>query len=231
MRGIDLNTPSSYLRYLPEIYQQGADQGAFIGRYLKIFEKLLSGIDDAEFSQVSQEGLEQVVDRLHEFFDPATAPRTFLDWLAGWMALTLRDNWEEWQKRRFIKRMLSLYRLRGTKKGLEDYLTIYVGAGGVEITEVFPPFQVGVTSTIGKNSFVEGGPPHFFIVTITLTEPNPSLLPVREAAVRAILDHEKPAHTYYQLTTIIPTMRVGCFSTIGKDTLLGDPQEGELPCP
>ena len=87
-----LDRPSTYLDYLPGIYQQDAEKGAFVGRYLKIFEKLLSGIDDESLSHVSIKGMEQVVARLHEFFDPESAPRDFLDWLAGWMALVLRET-------------------------------------------------------------------------------------------------------------------------------------------
>ncbi len=36
--------PSGYLRYLPAIYRDAA--APFVGDYLKIFEKLLTGIDD-----------------------------------------------------------------------------------------------------------------------------------------------------------------------------------------
>lgn len=38
--------PSGYLRYLPAIYRDAA--APFVGDYLKIFEKLLTGIDDQE---------------------------------------------------------------------------------------------------------------------------------------------------------------------------------------
>ena len=217
-----LDRPSTYLDYLPGIYQQDAEKGAFVGRYLKIFEKLLSGIDDESLSQVSIKGMEQVVARLHEFFDPESAPRDFLDWLAGWMALVLREDWEESKKRRLISRILPLYRIRGTKKGLEEYITIYLPNVSVDITEVVTAFQVGEASTIGRDTYVGGGLPHFFIVTIVLPEPNLELKKVREEAVRAIIDLEKPAHTYYHLNTIVPTLRIGQFSHVGADTLLGD---------
>lgn len=53
------SAPSKYLRYLPALY--GAPQtlgpNPFVGQYLKIFEKLLSGIDDAAFLEArSQKG-------------------------------------------------------------------------------------------------------------------------------------------------------------------------------
>jgi len=219
---VALDQPSSYLDYLPGIFQQDAEKGAFVGRYLKIFEKFLSGIDDEALSHVSIEGMEQVVARLHEFFDPASAPREFLDWLAGWMALVLREDWEEIKKRRLIGQILPLYRIRGTKKGLEQYITIYLPNVSVEITEVVTAFQVGEASTIGKDTYVGGGLPHFFNVTIVLPEPNLELKKVREEAVRAIIDLEKPAHTYYHLNTVVPTLRIGQFSHVGVDTLLGD---------
>ena len=217
-----LDKPSTYLQYLPGIFEPGAEDGVFIGRYLKIFEKFLSGIDDADAVEVSIEGVEQVVARLHEFFDPLSAPTQFLNWLAGWMALVVRDDWEEAKKRRLIKQILSLYQIRGTKKGLEEYIKIYLPGVAVEITEVVAPFQIGPASTVGKDTYLGGGPPHFFSVTIFLPEPNLALKSVREKAVRAIIDTEKPAHTYYHLNTIIPTLRIGEFSHVGIDTLLGD---------
>jgi hypothetical protein len=45
------SVPSTYLRFLPALYgtPQNLNAHPFIGQYLKIFEKLLSGIDDAAF--------------------------------------------------------------------------------------------------------------------------------------------------------------------------------------
>jgi hypothetical protein len=39
--------------------------------------------------------------------------------------------------------------------------------------------------------------------------------------VTAILDMEKPAHTYYALEVETPTLQLGVHSTISVDTLLG----------
>ena len=228
MSRVPIEQPSSYLSFLPGIYQPDAERRAFIGGYLKIFEKILSGIEEAEPAEAGRlEGIEQIIDRIHEFFDAKKAPSDFVPWLAGWMALMLRDDWEEEKKRRLLSRIMSLYRIRGTKKALEEYIRIYVVEGGVEITEVVAPLQIGVTSTIGKDTYIGGGPPHFFSITVTLPEPDLDLMARREQAVRAIIDLEKPAHTYYELKTIVPTLQIGKFSTIGKDTLLGDiPKEG-----
>ena len=222
MSTVELDSPSGYLKYLPGIYQQDVENGAFFGRYLKIFEKILTGIDDIAAGADGLEGMEEVVARLFTFFAPDTAPTEFLDWLAGWMALILRGDWEESKKRRLIGRILSLYRIRGTKKGLEEYINIYLPGVDVEIVEVVAPFQIGVTSTIGKDTYLGGGPPHFFSVTIILPEPDLELKKIREKEVRAIIDLEKPAHTYYELKTIVPTLQIGKYSHVAVDTLLGD---------
>jgi hypothetical protein len=41
---------------------------------------------------------------------------------------------------------------------------------------------------------------------------------------RALIDLEKPAHTFYELVPIFPSMRIGWHSTVGVDTLLGTTQ-------
>ena len=63
---VPANRVSSYLEYLPAIFQQDADeQGVnFIGRFLLAFEMILSGLGDPDHP-----GLEEIIDRLHTYFD------------------------------------------------------------------------------------------------------------------------------------------------------------------
>ncbi len=226
MSTVGLDEPSAYLGYLPGIYQQGADKGSFIARYLKIFEKFLSGIDDASVSKVSIEGLEQVVARLHEFFDPEFTPKEFLEWLAGWMALALRDDWDEPSKRRLMRRIIPLYKKRGTKGGLTEYLRIFVG-DNVRLDDL-ADLTVGNTSHVGIDTFVGGLLPHFFIVTVTFsTIGGLGFIQDTVAATKAVLDLEKPAHTYYALRLDFPGMYVGhpprttTMTQVGVNTIIG----------
>ena len=48
------------------------------------------------------------------------------------------------------------------------------------------------------------------------------------AAVRAVLEREKPAHTVYELCIVPARMRVGAQSRIGIDTVIGGPREMQL---
>jgi phage tail-like protein len=206
---------SSYLDYLPAVLRDGRESPPFIGRLLLAFEKILGGLGDPDAP-----GLGETIGRIHTYFDPDEAPAEFLPWLANWVALGLREDWGEEQKRRFILRIVSLYRLRGTKRGLVELLQTYTDMG-VEIQELNAAMQVGVTSTVGEDTVVGGGAPHYFIVTLYLREPNRDALLRQTRIARAIIDQEKPAHTYYDLQVVVPTMQIGVTSTLGVDTLLG----------
>lgn len=232
---------SSWLDHLPAIYREGAQPGApnFLGRFLLAFEHLLTGLGDA-----GEPGLEERIDRIHQYFDPKSAPPEFLDWLAGWVALTLRGDLDAVagvdpldaiapEKRRALARGLiasavPLYRTRGTKRGLEALLRLFTGGLSPTITEMTGAFQLGV-SRVGIDTILDGGAPHFFHVLLRLPNPDPASLKRSEALVRAILDVEKPAHTRYALTVVTPSMQVGVRSRIGVDTLLSPaPDDDEV---
>src|SRR5262249_40193319 len=131
---------SSYLTHLPALFQEDP----FVGRFLLAFERILSGLKPpdsdeprlATGGETSEQplGLEEIVDKISTYFVPGPqlapaerAPAGFLPWLASWVALSVREDWEEEEKRRFISRIVSLYRHRGTKYGLEQILETYTG--------------------------------------------------------------------------------------------------------
>ena len=203
---------SNYLTYLPALFQQDSD---FIGQFLLAFERILTGLhpQDADDPIPQQPGLEDILDRIHTYFipGPGTAdgqrtPKDFLPWLSSWVALSLRDDWEEEEKRRFISRIVPLYQFRGTLRGLKELLETYTG----EAATIYECDQ----------------PPHYFQVEMTLSEPTPERLRRKEKIARAIIDQEKPAHTFYALRVLIPTMQI--INTdpqrgilVGHNTLLG----------
>jgi len=214
---------SKYLQYLPIIYQgnAGNTSAGFLGRFLKAFEKVLSGISDE--APESARGIEQILDGIHDYFDPANTPSEFLSWLAGWVALILREGegWDEKKKRNHIAQIIPLYRKRGTREGLEEYIRIYVEDVTVSITEFLEPLQVGVTSKVGDNIMIGSGRPYYFHVKMVLPEPDHTMLEKKKQAIIDIINQEKPAHTYYDLTISVPTMQIEKYSTVGVDTLLG----------
>jgi phage tail-like protein len=198
---------SSYLQHLPAIFHDDP----FVGRFLLAFETLLSGPDVA-----GQPGLETLIGRLADYFDPQTAPEEFLPWLAGWVALSLRADWDTATKRDFIEEVVPLYRLRGTQAGLQRLLEIYTRE----------------TVTIDDNF---DDPAHFFQVKMILSDADPERMKGKQEIARAIIDQEKPAHTFYALKVAVPTMRLVSLARqaeeggdpppplliLGKNTVLG----------
>jgi phage tail-like protein len=174
----DQQAASSYLDYLPAIFRHDP----FAGQFLLAFETVLSGAG-------GQPGLETTIGRVADYFDPVTTEADFLPWLAGWVTLSLRADWDEQTQRSFIQQIVRLYRLRGTRAGLLRMLALYTG----EPVEIYDTFD---------------DPPYFFQVRLTLSEADPALLQAKQQIARAIIDQEKPAHTFYGLQIAVPTMRL-----------------------
>jgi phage tail-like protein len=239
MSEISTTRVSRYLDDLPALFRQPA-QGArpdFLGRFLLPFELLLTGLGDP-----GRPGLEEVLDGIedaggntllagaHRFFDPGPdrpdaerAPVEFLDWLATWVALTLREDWTEAERRRILSEIVTSYRLRGTPNGLRHVLSAFTGlpADTIRIAELAAPLQVGVVATVGVDTIVGGSPPHYFLVDALVPVTGAADLTRKKSILRAILDLEKPAHTFYDLRIQVPTMQIAVISRVGVDTVLG----------
>ena len=182
----------SYLDHLPVVFREG---DGFLGRFLLAFEAVLDGADAA--SGVSEPGLQREITALSDLFDPMTAPPDFLPWLAGWVALRLRADWDEATVRGFLREVVPLYRQRGTLAGLQRVLQIYLR----------PLDPDSLTRDVKiYDDFLD--PPHYFQVELTLHESDPEQIRLAQQVARAIIDQEKPAHTFYALKVLIPTMRL-----------------------
>jgi phage tail-like protein len=155
-------------------------------------------------------GLEEQIGNLSSLFDPAETRDDFLPWLSSWVALTLRADLPASQQRAFLARVVPLYRRRGTKQNLQDLLTI---------------FTRGVP-TITESDDTE---PHKFTITMRLPRAAAQDQLRQSAIAHALIDLEKPAHTYYDLDLQFPTMQIGVTSTIGIDTLLGTGTDTTAP--
>ena len=111
----------SYLEYLPSVYREDPVKADFLDRFLAIFESLFFEIDFT-------------IDHLGRWFDTAGAPPEFLEWLASWVAAdqgrgerAARKKVSEAKQREFISQVVSMYRERGTRQGLEDLIFLYTG--------------------------------------------------------------------------------------------------------
>lgn len=201
---------TTYADHLPAILREDP----ILVSLAAAFEAILSGTGAA---RGPSPGVELQLGLLHRVFTPgpdlpdsARAPADFLPWLASWVALGLRDDWDETVRRRFVANALRLYRMRGTKAGLIAAIELYTGT----------PHSVTI--------YEFERPAHFFQVEVQQRSSDPVLLARTDRIVRAIIDQDKPAHTIYGLKILFPTMKIVDHPTlpgegiyVGVNTTLG----------
>jgi phage tail-like protein len=186
---------SRYVAHLPAVFQDDD----FVGAFLLAFERILTGLPGGDPPNLPAVplGLEQILDTIETYFDPASAPAEFLPWLAGWVATSLREDWDTATRRSFIEHIVPLYRRRGTARALQGLLQIYLNPtrdplrdASVEVLEAPKP---------GDPTYPTPYPPRYFQVRFTVVERDPVILARRASIATEIIDREKPAHTYYGL--------------------------------
>jgi phage tail-like protein len=223
------------LEYLPAIYQEpdSSERRNYLPAFLEPFEKILLGVEEkahvhGETNPVRHkppaqtlESLSEKIARLHELFDPWEAPEEFLPWLASWAALSLCPTLQPGRKRLLIAKIISLYRIRGTREYLEELLKICVDAPTAVLEEEIPPLQLGIHSTVGGDMYIGGGAPHYFRVRLVASNLNALELQAQRQLAYEVVELAKPAHTGYEFQVDSPQMQVGVHSTVGLDTVLG----------
>jgi phage tail-like protein len=151
---------STYMDYLPGVFSRND----FLARYLLIFETI-------------NEPVQRTVDNVPDLFDPSLAPADFLPWLGSWLGLVLDERWPDAQRRELIRAAADLYRWRGTRRGLSEYIRVYTGI----TPEIVEP-TLSEVSTSRDLAFR-------FTVRLTL----PPGAQVDRALLEQIIDAEKPA--------------------------------------
>lgn len=103
----------SYVRYLPDIYREESDDSSFLARFLSLFESVF--VD-----------MEAEIERRGKYFDPEQIPADSLSWLNEWLAVEQGEEWPETARREYLARAPELYKQRGTRRGLEAAVGLYL---------------------------------------------------------------------------------------------------------
>jgi len=208
---------SRLIEYLPAVYQEGDAGPDLLDHFLLAFETILLG-SEAEPSPKNKNkekkpaknreeatpkilGLEQKIARLHELFNPEATPEKFLPWLASWVALDLRADLPLPRRRKLLANIVPLYEIRGTKKYVEELLKLHCDAVVAVDDRELPRFQIAAHSTLGKDTYVDGGPPYFFRVRLELSATEREV-EIQSHLAREVIELAKPAHTVYALEVI-----------------------------
>ena len=99
----------SWLNYLPQIYSEDSD---FLERYLAVFQTI-------------HEDIETVVDQMAQIYMPEQTKTEFLDVLNRWLPIDGYEYWNEQQRRHILANYTYYNSIRGTRKGIEAYVTLY----------------------------------------------------------------------------------------------------------
>jgi phage tail-like protein len=143
----------------------------FLGRFLLIAENLLASV-------------EQTIDCIHAYFDPRLAPAEMLDWLGSWVALRLDETWPVAAQRELIAMATTLYRWRGTARGMRAHLRLLTG---------YEPTLV--ENFDGLPDDARGQSRANWLTVIAFSD-SPD---ISERAVRQVIEFQKPAHVAYTL--------------------------------
>jgi phage tail-like protein len=231
VRGLRVeHTAHDLVRRLPAVYAEDQPEPSFLHRYLAMFDSLLYDLD-------------QRAARRDVLVDPAATPVEALGWLASFAGLVLDDRWPDAARRQLVAEIVPLYRRRGTLGALSRYLELFLGVAPVIVEHyrlrglgpvagddparssravVGVGFRVGgEVGTLDSPAEDDAGSPlaagaHRFTVLV----PRP-LDAEQEAAVRHVLDTERPAHTDYELCTVDAGMRVGSGLHLGLTSTVG----------
>ena len=205
----------SYLRYLPAVYQENAQGKDFLERFLAIGEAFFTG-------------LEEEIQGITAFFDPAAAPEGFLPWISSWLAVTSYDKWPAPKIRALLQRAPVLYQKRGTREGIEEMITLYmsrVSENGrlVDDTGAKPiiveSFQVrnGESEAGAIWGDLFGTDPYSFCV---LLKPEQVVTAQDLHAVKRIVEFEKPAYTRAGVKLLRPWFYLDWHTYLGINTCL-----------
>lgn len=101
---------STWMQYLPAIYAEDE----FLGRYMLIFESILSPIV-------------WLVDGFDMHLAPETAPAEWLQWMASWFDVLILPEVPIDRQREILRQVGWLFLRRGTRSGLQRLLNLYFG--------------------------------------------------------------------------------------------------------
>lgn len=197
---------TSYLRYLPAVYQEDKQSRDFLERYLSLFEAFFSD-------------MEEKVGEISRYFDVETVSGPFLKWLATWLAISVDDSWSEEQLKQLLRRSPELYKKRGTKQGIMEMVEIYTGEKPI-IIEYFQ--YKHLREVPGLKELVEqlyGTDPYRFCVLV-----KQACIPTarRHLVLQQLLNQEKPVFTEAKLVVLQPWIYMDMHTYLGVNTYLSE---------
>jgi phage tail-like protein len=202
---------TSYLRYLPAVYQEDPRSRDFLERFLSLFETLLAQ-------------LEGRIDHIVRYFDASATDVVigdFLRWLASWLAITVDENWSEDQRRALLQRAPALYKQRGTRAGIAEIIELFTGTQPFIVEQ----FQLRCAQDPAMQTLLAqlyGTDPYCFCVLLPAQPSTRDPTQTRQL-VQRLVEAEKPAHTCAGILELQPWVYLDMHTYLGINTYLSKP--------
>jgi phage tail-like protein len=209
----------SYLRYLPVVYQKNPQSKEFLERFLSLFETFFVQVEEFNFTK---------------YIDPRSTPDEFLPWLSSWLAIAYDENWPKNNFRKLIEMVPQIYKMRGTRRGIEKMLSLYL-SGQKELDKlssnltdndnddhkesrfmIVENFQLDLVKDNSEYMRLFCNDPYTFCVIINLFDIDDN----KKLVIRKIVENEKPAHTVGNVVFLEPWFYLGSHTYLGINTIL-----------
>lgn len=196
----------TWLRYLPEVYDRTNVGDTFLERYLAIFQSLY---DD----------LNRSIDEIPISLEPQTGNRQVLERLASELGIGDIRLWSEPQLRYLVSHAPEMYRKRGTKQGLSDFIQLYTGEKPfiVEQHKIEKFTDNEIQYTLLRDLY--GSDP--YMLTILIGE---QFVPTAKefSDLQKIIEHIKPAWMAFKLITLRPYILLDNYTYLGVNSVLSE---------
>ncbi|MFP3153560.1 phage tail protein [Lachnospiraceae bacterium ZAX-1] len=202
----------SWISYLPGIYQKSDGTSGFLERYLGIFQTL-------------HEDLNEEIRQSAKYFDVESADMEILSWLAQWLGIRESYMWSKQQLRKLLKKAVSLYKRRGTRQAVLEFVALYTG----EMPYMVENFQI--REFYKKEAYYEQ------LVKLYGDEPNIFLLIIKDEQIPSVrhykmlvkmIEEVKPAHMDLNMIIIKPFIFLNGYSYLGINSVLGNYETAAL---
>lgn len=195
----------SWISYLPEVYQS-ADKGMFLERFLAVF-------------QTMYEELNQEIKEMIYLMDLDGTNKDFLEWMAKWLDIAECYMWSEEQLRTLLKNAVRLYKIRGTRKAVSEFVRIYCGGEEPYIVENFQVRNFeDKDNKVKLERLYEDNAYKFYVIIKEEYAPS-----VREfQTLRKIIEEVKPAYMELELVVLKSFIFLDKHTYLGINSVLGE---------
>lgn len=192
----------SFLSYLPEVYQEDKESRDFLERFLSIFSTI-------------HDEMEEKIDNIYKYFDNDYVDGDYLKWLSSWLSISADDRWEKEALRRLLKKAPEIYKIRGTKRAIEEMIEIFTGEKPkiIEYFQYRKDLEDSQKGRVLKKLY--GNDPYTFTVLVKSEYVKENY---RKVAIKKILDEEKPAYTEAKLVILRNNLELDGHTYIGENT-------------